>query len=267
MLATCAAPVAYDYAAQPLVPVPTCPVCGHPNRARPAYDRYGYRVTLSQCPCGLIYFNPRLTAEGYSQFYREVYRALLADYRGPVADPHDARTRGRLIGQALKTYGAPGGTVLDVGGGTGQVGIAVAEVLGATVTVLDPNATELAEAAARGCQTVQGCVETLPASAMQYDVIVCTKTADHWWAPMDALRWMRAALAPGGWLWIDIVDAREWMKQWPLATWKIDHPVYWNRRSIERALALTGWRIHQQVWLSDARGRDRCRPVYLCRGA
>lgn len=256
----------FDYAAQVTVPVPQCPVCETPQASHPMIDRYGFTVGLSACQCGLVYLNPRMTAEGYHAFYRDVYRALLFERYGAVTveAPEACAARGRQIGHLLRQIGATGNALLDVGGGTGGVAAAIQDVIPVnSVTVLDPNDGELQAARARGYQTISGVVETQPPPTTQYDLIVCAQTADHWLEPLRALRWLRSALAPTGRLYIDIVDASEWRKRQPLGHFKIDHPLYWVPQAFRLALARTGWRI-----VARATGlMDKRRRLYWCKGA
>lgn len=257
----------YDYAAVPKVAVPTCPVCGRANGAAPAVDRCGFAIGVSACACGLAYLNPRPTADAYATFYREWYRPLVAAYGGvdPLSPQARAHGHGTVIGLQLRRCGVSGGSLLDVGGGIGEMARSVAAVIGSTsVTVMDPNAGELAQAT--GCQTIHGLIETATVP-QPYDVILCVQTSDHWIEPLVALRALRAALAPGGRLWIDIVEASEWRKRHPLMAWKIDHPLYWTRASFAQALQRTGWRV-RGMWHTHHLGGqvDRARVSYLCEG-
>lgn len=259
--------VHYDYAAQPKVTV-ACPICGTANPSRQAVDRYGYRIGLSTCRCELIYLNPRLTAEGYADFYRHVYRPLTDALAGFAHTPTTGTKRGTAIGAMLRAQGVTGASLLDVGGGTGAVASAVGTVLGCrSVTVLDPSAEELTHASARGCHTICGLAETQPPSDARYDVILCTYTADHWLDPLAALRWMRSVVAPGGSLWIDIVEAREWIRSAPLDTWKIDHPLYWTGRSLLTALKRTDWTVQSRAaGLLNTGTIERRRMSVRCQG-
>lgn len=249
----------FDYAQAVTVPVPACPVCGIANRARPAIDRYGYSIGASQCKCELVYLNPRMTEDGYARFYRDTYRSLAAVYGGRD-DPRADQARALGIARILSGRHVHAGHLVDVGGGTGLVATAIGASLGATsVTVIDPNATELCEAAARGCRTVCSPIETAPLPEPKADLLLCLLTADHWLEPMVALRWLRAALADQGRLWIDILDAKAIRANYPLAAWKIDHPLYWTPKSFERALARADWSVIGR-WRNLAANRRS----YLC---
>ena len=258
----------FDYAAQPKEAV-NCPLCDRANPSVPATDRFGYAIGVSRCVCGMAYLNPRMTPEGYATFYETAYRPLTHAYCGTKAGHADQSTAGRglAIGQAMQTRLSPGVSVLDVGGGVGTAARAAGHLLRASrVTVVDPNADELREAAARGCETIQGLVDTLQAPSAPADLVLCLLTADHWLDPLRALRWLRAACAR--YLWIDIVDVRVNLEPGGLAPWKIDHPLYWTIATFREALRRTGWAVTQIYWRTDKAGRPkRHRPNFLCEGA
>jgi len=241
-MAVCAVPD-YDYAAQPTVAVPTCPVCGTANRSCPATDRVGYPIGVSQCKvCELAYLNPRLTDDAYTVFYRDYYRRIVGMDAERLLTQQ--RAHGESIGGFLKIrYARTGGRLLDVGGSTGEVAKAIAAEIPMTdICVVDPNSSELGRA--QGVTTRLGTIETADLSG-PWDAIVCTQTIDHCTDPILGLQKMRAALAPKGWLFLDILDAPQWARHVKRATydWKIDHPLYWTDVSIRRALRQTGWRI------------------------
>ena len=258
----------YGYAARAKAPVPHCPVCGASNPSLPAMARWSIQVGVSVCDCGLAYLNPCMTASEYAEFYAHWYRPLVEAYLPPSARAIPrlvgVACYGDAIGRLIRPSITPGGALLDVGGSTGAVATELGKVVQAeTVMVIDPNPTELAEAAALGCRTRLGTCENQAPSAEQYHGILCARTIDHVRDPMTALRWMRSVLAPGGWLWIDMVDAARIRALWPLSAWRIDHPLYWSRKSLTRALDQTGWSV-VDVWHATDVSHHL---GFLCKGA
>lgn len=239
----------FIYEAYAKAPV-ACLVCGAENLSTPTRDRYGFRIGASRCGCGFGYLNPQLSADGYRAFYDGAYRATIqAWYRRhglsteAVMDPQ-AQSRGRLIGGlAAHLWPTRPVTLCDVGGSTGVVAQGVCEAWPATVTIVDPNPEELARARGRGYATICALAEDTPELPAQ-DVFLCAQTLDHARDPLRVLRWMRAHLAPGGWLYADVVDAAKWavkVDRWPSFDWKLDHPCYWSVASLTQALRATGW--------------------------
>mgnify|MGYP001613956888 CR=1 FL=1 len=263
----------FDYAAEP-VAATACPVCGRDNPSRPATDRYGFAIGLSACAsCGLRYLNPRMSADQYMRFYQTAYRPLVdaycaTDTTGERAIKAATRRALLLAERVRSRVTRPVTSLLDVGGGTGTVARVLSNAFRCpSVTVLDPNAEDVAVAESRGCHGIVGTIETLPPPTQTYDLIVCLQTADHWLDPIAALTWMRQALAPGGHLWIDIVDEPEFAKVQPqVCLWKIDHPLYWSTGSLLLALQRTGWRAREMAhWTRDGQA-VRYRPGFWCEG-
>ena len=258
----------YCYELRAKEAVPQCPVCGTANPSLRATARWNIFVGVSQCRCSLGYLNPRLTAAEYADFYTSWYRPLVEAHRPPSrrATPRLANVwcYGDAIGRLIRPYIMPGGALLDVGGSNGRVAAEVARhVQAETVMIIDPNPAELADAATLGYQTRLGTGEDPLPRGECYQGILCARTIDHVREPVPMLRSLRAALAPGGWLWIDFVDAARLRAAWPLSAWRIDHPLYWSVTSLKAALAQTGWVVVQH-W----RAHDISHHVgFLCQGA
>jgi SAM-dependent methyltransferase len=243
---------AFDYAAYPQVPILQCPVCAQPNPSIPARDRYGYQVGTSVCRCGFAYLNPQLSADGYTAFYNHAYRPLVQAV-GNGRCSMGGQKRGQWIGHNVaitqRTVPYPLKAACDVGGSHGAVTEGICAVWPVTtMTVIDPHAAELALAAARGFATICAPIEAYPAVPTQ-DLIVCTQTMDHLRDPLGVLRWLRSITVPGGWAYLDVVDARLWAIGRHTASydWKLDHPGYWSAPSFDQAVKLAGWRLRARM--------------------
>lgn len=238
---------AFDYTTYTQVPIPACPVCQTANPSVPAVDRYGYLVGTSICACGFAYLNPQLSAEGYAAFYNQAYRPLVKAASKVTKLPEGGQVRGEWLGLNLArlTPRRPLSAACDVGGSHGAVTEGFCRVWPVErMTVIDPNAAELAKAEARGFQTINAQIETFPELPPQ-DVLLCNQTFDHLRDPMGALRWLHRVCVKDGWLYLDIVDAPKWAEVRQIAhyDWKLDHPGYWTPASLHRALTVTGWRL------------------------
>ena len=252
----------FVYEAHQSVAVPLCPLCRRANASTPATDRYGFLVGTSMCACGFAYLNPQLSASGYLDFYANAYRPLINEMRrkhglSPLVfgNEEGATMRGLLIAhEAARLWPVRPVSVLDVGGSAGALLTVIARVwTPLSVTVLDPNPDELAQAAKRGYQTILGTAESRPALP-RHDVIVCAETLDHVHDPLAVLTWMHDALAPGGWAFMDIVDASRFARLCAVSgpyAWKLDHPCYWCPKNLKAALLITGWRIKAQARYGD----------------
>ena len=258
---------AFVYEAQQQVAVPRCPLCRRTNESVPARDRYGFSIGTSVCACGFAYLNPQLVPSSYQDFYATAYRRLVTEASGknghaPIAGGQEW-PRGRLIAhQAARLWPVRPVSLLDIGGSTGALTAVMAEVWPlVSVTVLDPNPGEVVQAAQRGYHTICDLAESCPA-VPRHDVIVCAETLDHLQDPLSVLTWMRDVLAPGGWAFMDVVDAPSFARLQSLApyAWKLDHPCYWCPTNLMAALLITGWRI-------KARGRYGYHYAMWCEGA
>lgn len=80
----------------------------------------------------------------------------------------------------LRPAVAPGGHVLDVGGGAGQLAALLADALDARVTVLDPTAEMVAHVPTSDqVSAVQGTAEAMPLPDDGFDAIVVTDAFHH----------------------------------------------------------------------------------------
>lgn len=236
----------FRYKDQPKVDVPICPLCGTANAADSRIDRYGFRVGVSLCACGLGYLNPQMTREAYAGFYQAHYRPLIATYENR---PHDFdRMQEKQIGYgrhlARSCPQVPsGGQLLDAGGSTGAVAEGWNECMHppSQVTVLDPSAAELAHASKRGYQVAHGTLEDMVWEGEPlYDVVLCAQTIDHVQDPLLALTHLRSATKAGGWLIMDYVSVDPPI---PHLALKMDHPCYWTERGLRTAVERTGWAV------------------------
>lgn len=86
----------------------------------------------------------------------------------------------RVLAGWLRDAVPAGGRVLDVGGGSGQLALLLADALDAHVTVLDPTAGMLAHVPAEGRLTaVSGSAEDIPFADSSFDALVVTDVFHH----------------------------------------------------------------------------------------
>lgn len=104
-----------------------CPVCAaHNDEVLAEKDRYGIPLRVVICrTCGLIRTDPRLTQQGFADFYNTDYRPLYGGSQVPDEQFYAAQlSRGERIWQRLQTAGLnmqPGLLVLEVGCGAGGI--------------------------------------------------------------------------------------------------------------------------------------------------
>jgi SAM-dependent methyltransferase len=263
------AALGYDYDAQPKESVSRCDLCGCEDFTVVTHrDRYGFRAEAHGCArCGLVFLNPRMTADAYSDFYRETYRPLVSAYHGRLIDPETVELEQAPYAESVADFLASFvadrelSSVLDVGGSTGVVSEAVARRFGLRAALVDPAPAEVERARTRGIDAVVGTIEGFDAADRLFDLVLLCQTIDHLLAVHASLAKLRALLAADGLFFVDIVDFRAACLRQPAVedAVKIDHPYYLTESTAEAYLARAGFR-----WLRKNYAGDGLHVGYVC---
>jgi ubiquinone/menaquinone biosynthesis C-methylase UbiE len=124
---------------------------------------------------------------------------LLSDYSSQ-AETYD-RTRGAspsILGPVRRALaGAPGRSLADVGGGTGNYAAALADE-GWEPLVIDRSPAMLAVAAAKGLQTLEAPAESLPLDDATFDAVTLISVLHHLDDPQAGLAQATRILRQGG---------------------------------------------------------------------
>ena len=107
----------------------------------------------------------------------------------------------------------PGHSLLDVGGGTGQIAEQMAGFVG-RACVLEPSSGMLAQGLRKRLCLVQGVAERLPFPSASIDRILMVDAFHHLLDQGRAVRELTRVLAPGGRLVIEEPDIRHWAVKW-----------------------------------------------------
>jgi ubiquinone/menaquinone biosynthesis C-methylase UbiE len=103
-----------------------------------------------------------------------------------------------LAGQ-LRPYVAPGGLLLDLGGGTGDLGVGVSAALDSRVVIVDATAEMLRRVAPHPSLTVRlASAEALPFPAAYFDALLCCDAFHHFRDQDAVVREMVRVVRPGG---------------------------------------------------------------------
>jgi 2-polyprenyl-3-methyl-5-hydroxy-6-metoxy-1,4-benzoquinol methylase len=255
------AALGYDYAAQPSEAVTRCNLCGNDEFVVLTHrDRYGYRAQAHACVrCGLVFLNPRMTAEAYGRFYDGIYRPLVSAFHGRLIDARSIQSeqRGYAIERAefLRPFIAGAGlkTMLDIGGSTGVVANHFAREFGLTATIIDPAPLEIEQAQQFGLETIVGLVEQHDFAGRRFDVIILCQTVDHLLDVRGTLARVRGLITERGVLFIDIVDFRAaYLRNWSVEdAIKIDHPYYLTESTMTAYLRCAGLDIARADYAAD----------------
>ena len=175
-------------------------------------DRYGLLYPLVLCGrCGLLRANPRMTRQAYVSFYDSEYRALYGDadvdfealYATRVAQGREAHefVRRHIRGKLP--------LVLDVGCNMGTMLLPFAEE-GSEVYGVDFGGEFLRLGRERtGLKNlIEGDVSAFIALGRKADLIICSHSVEHFLDLERELLRLRAALAPGGRLFVSVPGTR-----------------------------------------------------------
>jgi ubiquinone/menaquinone biosynthesis C-methylase UbiE len=224
-------------------------------------DRFGFKVGVSTCACGLTFLNPQMTAEGYDAFYRDGYRQLIGRQVGFALDTAriavDQRQYARDVVAILPSARRPiprGGALLDIGGSVGLIASTVAEAYGLTPAVLDPCEAELRAAEARGVTGYLSAIESASFPPASFNVILLCRTIDHLLDIRGTLARIHEWLTPDGLFFVDAVTPRL-----GIPAIKLDHPYYLSPRTMRAYLAQAGFTI-----LRTFIHLNRNRRAYVC---
>jgi len=260
----------YDYAAQPKQTLTACNLCGAAEFIILAHrDRYGYPAEAQACRrCGLVFLNPRLTAEAYARFYDGIYRPLVSAFHGRLIDARTIQAEQREYAAERTEFLRPFipdarlRTLLDIGGSTGVVAAHFAREFGLEGTVIDPAPLEIEQAQRLGLETITGLVEHHDFGSRRFDVVTICQTVDHLLDVAGTLMRVRQLLSDDGLLFIDIVDFRAaYLRNWSVEdAIKIDHPYYLTEPTIVAHLRRSAFEVLRSDYASD-----HLHVSYVCR--
>jgi 2-polyprenyl-3-methyl-5-hydroxy-6-metoxy-1,4-benzoquinol methylase len=251
----------YDYAAQPTEVLPSCNLCGAAEFVVLAHrDRYGYPPQAHACRrCGLVFLNPRMTAEAYGRFYNGIYRPLVSAFHGRLIDARTIQGEQREYASERAAFirpfimNSPRTTLLDIGGSTGVVAAHFAKEFGLQGTLIDPAPLEVEQAQRLGLETITGLVEQHDFGTRRFDVVIICQTVDHLLDVAGTLARVRRLLSDAGVLFIDIVDFRAaYLRNWSVEeAIKIDHPYYLTEPTMVAYLRRSGFDVVRSDYAAD----------------
>jgi demethylmenaquinone methyltransferase/2-methoxy-6-polyprenyl-1,4-benzoquinol methylase len=129
--------------------------------------------------------------------------------------PYYERVFGAQRADQLLAYLAlePGSSLLDIGGGTGQIAAQLAGFVN-RVCVLEPSSGMLAQGRSKGICLLQGVAESLPFPFASVDRILMVDAFHHLLDQRQTVRELVRILAPGGRLVIQEPDIDRWAVKW-----------------------------------------------------
>lgn len=211
-----------------------CPGCDEPTQAA-AIERYGRFELFGCAACGLQFWEPREMpdARWYEQMYRDRDQKILPLEPGHkyfLADP----------------LAPPGGTLLDIGCGTGNF-LAAAHDAGYRVT-----GTELDRNAARFAKERLGVERVLPVTIAgfveqlgneKFDVATFFEVLEHQTEPAEFLRHVKSCLKPRGTIALSVPNRERWLTGPDVLDYPPNHFSRWNAETLKKFLSTQGFEV------------------------
>lgn len=246
----------FDYQKVKLESVP-CGLCGGNNffiLARRAANGVSARTCMCG-NCGLIYINPRMTKQGYDDYYKYFYRRDRAASKGEIGKPDDiqanfngAKRFGNALGRRLTEYIGGEGLALDVGSSTGGVLCGLKEIFPKLELLgVEPSIAESEFANQRGIKTHNCLFEDFLKinNPFGFSVILCVRSLNHLLAPKLFFEWCHNNLENGGCLILEVKNFRHQVRRAGSieAGVQIDHPYMFTPEVLREFVESAGFQV------------------------
>ncbi len=211
-------------------------------------DQHGFGLHTVMCRrCGLIYLNPRPTAQDYDKFYRDWYHRLYparAAFNAGHLGSQIAAETARLRCQAYASFFGEQAKVLEIGPGDGAFLSAVQSVFPRSqVRGVDLSPAEVGACQRKGLDVVHGTVGDLPANYGGNTHAAMFHVLEHSLDPLTMLRQVVERLNPGGYLLVEVPNA---LGSWEgLGMLHVAHPYLFAPATLGRLLRIAGLQMVQ----------------------
>jgi 2-polyprenyl-3-methyl-5-hydroxy-6-metoxy-1,4-benzoquinol methylase len=240
-------------------PVPHCDIC-ESSEFRPIADRDrdGQPLSTVICGgCGMVFTNPRPTAEAIEKFYRQDYRVAYKEARSPR--PKHTYRAGKV---ALERLGylapilTPGCKVLDLGSGGGEL-LFLLRAKGYDAAGIEPNEGygEYARDVL-GLPVQLGAYQQASVEPASLDVVTSFHVVEHLERPVEALSTLAGWLKPGGRMLIEVPNIQSTV-QWPKSRFHQAHLQNFTPKTLAMAGRRAGLEV-KQAGTSDDGGNVIC---------
>jgi SAM-dependent methyltransferase len=226
-----------------ILPLDACPVCG-------AQSFRGFELApgkpLRRCErCGTVsawdYADPEeVYVDGY--MFGEA-GAFGIDVRDPLFQRYLLRVADRRVSTIERASGLAGGTLLDVGSGTGEVLLAAAR-RGWRAQGVEPERTAAEMAAGRGAQVVCAPLEASGLPERSFDVVSAFHVLEHIPDTRAFLAGMARWARPGGFVAVEVPNWRSVQRRRLRGEWSAlrphEHLVHFSPQTLQHAFRLAG---------------------------
>ena len=248
----------FVYEEQQLKSIP-CNLCGV-DSARTIAESTGNGTSAKtrMCKrCGLIYISPRMTKEGYDNYYKHFYREDRTRSTGHAESAADLSQNfedARKFGKALAAYLAPHilteGATIDVGSSTGGVLKGFEDALSKiTIFGVEPSLSESGYAATHGVPTRTmlfedfiSCDLIAPSSVAN---VLCVRSLNHLLDPRAFFEWARRVLKSHGRLVLVVKNFRHQARRASSVASgvQIDHPYMFTPETLRNLVEDAGFKV------------------------
>ncbi len=220
--------------------------------------------TIVRCrTCGLMRTNPRPTPGSMGFFYPDDYGPYLGTQVHTTAPRRKLFASLRKVARKLFEFNTtrlpklPAGRMLEVGCASGTFLHQMA-AKGWQVEGIEFSPKAAAAARALGYPVHAGSLETAPAPAEPFDLIVGWMVLEHLHDPVLALKKLNAWMKPGGWLVLSVPNAGAFEAKVFRDSWYAlhlpNHLYHYSKKTVRLVLSAAGWeleKIHFQRVLFD----------------
>lgn len=233
---------------QPTLP---CAVCaGTAVEPVADRDRDGQPLQAVMCrQCGLVWLDPRPSADAVRQYYEADYRK---DYKGVWQPRPKHVARGARVAlhrcQTLRPHlGFAARRILDLGAGAGEV-VFLLRGLGHDAVGFEPNAGYAAFARETLRLPIrQGFFQDEPFAGQTFHVATLFHVLEHLDDPAGVFRQVHGWLEPGGLFWVEVPNV-EAVCQAPSHQFHRAHLYYFNQATLRELGRRTGFHpVHHEV--------------------
>lgn len=210
-------------------------------------DSHGYGLNTVCCSCcGLVYLDPRPTAQEYENLYQGLYEKLYprARFSGSLGEAIAAKRLAWYAG-----YLTPGIELLEIGPGSGAFLHAVQKkVPGAAVFGIEPSPEAVKACLERGLEVQSGYINNF-SGPETVDRIAAFHVLEHALGPTALLRELWKRLRPDGLL---FAEAPNILGQWRgLGMIHIAHPYQYSPNTFRALIEKTGFEVVEMVELEE----------------
>jgi SAM-dependent methyltransferase len=245
-----------------------CPVCGESEKAVLFEQRFqgieggsllaGYDVVACRA-CGFCFANNLPDQAGFDDYYREMSKYEYQERGGQLSE-YDRRRfpeTARVIAGFLPDKTS---RILDVGCSNGGLLQSLKEQGYVRLLGIDPSPV-CAETARDlyGIRVLTGDLKTLPEGIGPFDLVILGSVLEHIRDLRPALGALRALLAPGGLLYIEVPDATTFadVPDAPFQEFSIEHINFFSPVSLTNLLGANGFSAVQILQTSFDQNPDK----------